>query len=196
MVDSNEKKLIKWTEEKNIKAQMVNDDIFQRSHRLHRWVPLVFAQKIFLSNETQCIAYKEKESCFHFVYQWSLCLKCSLPFRCRSFVLLVFFVHFYSSSKCNAKPCGVMHLKSAKMTIFRLEAIFPLILHTVGRQKTAPNRNQKSFFLPNAHTHAGRFWNIHAKPTECHIIRCCFSSFIYFAAILHRNERENEAEIK
>lgn len=52
------------------------------------------------------------------------------------------------------------------------------------------------FFLPNAHTHAGRFWNIHAKPTECHIIRCCFSSFIYFAAILHRNERENEAEIK
>lgn len=94
MVDSNEKKLIKWTEEKNIKAQMVNDDIFQRSHRLHRWVPLVFAQKIFLSNETQCIAYKEKESCFHFVYQWSLCLKCSLPFRCRSFVLLVFLFIF------------------------------------------------------------------------------------------------------
>lgn len=58
-----------------------------------------------------------------------------------------FLVHFYSSSKCNAKPCGVMHLKSAKMTIFRLEAIFPLILHTVGRQKTAPNRNQKSFFF-------------------------------------------------
>lgn len=94
MVDSNEKKLIKWIEEKNIKAQMVNDDIFQRSHRLHRWVPLVFAQKIFLSNETQCIAYKEKESCFHFVYQWSLCLKCSLPFRCRSFVLLVFLFIF------------------------------------------------------------------------------------------------------
>lgn len=45
-----------------------------------------------------------------------------------------------------------MHLKSAKMTIFRLEAIFPLISYTVGRQKTAPNRNQKSFFY-QMHTH-------------------------------------------
>lgn len=183
---------------------MVNDGIFQRSHRLHRWVPLVFAQKIFLSNETQCSKNKTTKR-----VAFSLCLLVviSVVYEVPTAILVWFFLFFilflFVHHLCSEAKCNLMliHVASCISKVRRWQ-------HFVWKpyfrwyrcwmsKPTASTEISENPFCTIC-TYVGWLFEIVMlnRPIS-HKIRCYFSSFIYFAQqfALATNDQTNERKI-